>query len=178
MAAATTDTTASTQKDGRKLFQAGLFRSQEDKAPEGAIVPFATAPLTVPTTALDDVGDILRISPLLAAGTVVWGFRGTISDVDTNGSPALVYDVVVINEAGTTLFTLVSSSTKGRTGGTDVMDGALLGRNIGTSGGYIALKVTTAAATAAAGTYKWAGLFSIGCTTPSNFGVYLRDLEA
>lgn len=177
MAAATSDTTASGVKDGEKALQDFLFDLIENGMPRGVLIPI-NSKATVPTTAIDDVGDVLRISPRFPAWTRFQDFRGTPTDLDTNGSPALVYDVVVVNEAGTVLGTLVSASTKAQAAsGADRIRDLAVGF-IANAACYIALKVTTAAATAAAGTYKWAALVSHGTFRPTSIGVYLGDAEA
>lgn len=176
MAAATQDGTASKNKGGDRLVEQYLREIFENKTPYGTIIPMAFKE-TIPTTAVDDVGDIIRITPKLPAGTVIHSFYGNPSDMDTNGSPALVYDVVYVNEASSVVVTIVSGSNKGQSGsGTDAIADAARGKYVGA--GYVALKTTTAAATPAAGTYNYTFNFSIGLMKPGVPGSFKADARA
>jgi hypothetical protein len=101
--------------------------------------------VTVPTTAIDEQDDVCQFG-YLPPGIKVHAFVITTSDLDSDGSPALVYklriagsDVVTScsqgQAAGTTTYWLASPAT---TSAISVVD----------------FKVTTAAATAAEGTFQ------------------------
>lgn len=78
-----------------------------------------------------------------------WDFD--FDDLDSDGAPALVVDVQVADELDGTgnVDTLISGSTAGQTGATDAFDGDENLTDV--SGKYLQLKVTTVAATGAAG---------------------------
>lgn len=165
MTATTADTTASKVKDGAKAIEDYLFPLLEDKRTIGLIVPIAYK-TTVPTTSLDDVADILRLTPKLPAG-YVHDFRGTPSDLDTHATPTLVYSVVAVDGSDNVLFTLAASSDKGQAAsGSDRISDASAHKYASTDF-YIALKIVTVAATPAAGTYAWSMTYSQGILKPT-----------
>lgn len=177
MAAATVDTVSSKIKNGLQMAQSALQRLFYDQVPICCMIPVTDGTPTVATTNIDDVGDILRLTPKLPPGTHIWEFRGNPSEIDTHGTPFLVYDIVFVNEDSTTILTLVSGSTAGQDGTTtDRLADAAVGRYCGE--GYIAMKTTTAARTAAAGTYKLAYVFSIGTVRPGSIKAQLSDAQA
>ena len=88
----------------------------------------------------------------------------TVTDMDTGGAPALVFDINI--DDGTTEQTVVNDSAIGQAGGSASFSNTKLpGLDVG--GQYLALKVGTAAATAAAGTVDVSLLVST--TKVSNF---------
>ena len=177
MAAATADTVSSKIKNGWQMALSALQRMFYDQVPVCCRIPVTDGTAIVATTNIDDVGDILRISPKLPPGTHIWDFRGNPSLLDTHGTPFLVYDVVFVDEASTTIRTLVTGSTAASgTIATDRIANAAVGKWCGE--GYLALKVTTAARTAAAGTYKCAYDFSIGTVRPGQLKAQMSDGEA
>ena len=115
---------------------------------------------SVPTTSLDDVGDIRKLYQF-PAGSYLVDFRGTPSDGDTNATPTLVYSVLVIDSADATKVTVVLSSTNGQAaaGSDDILTAAKF-KFVG--GYYLALKIGTVAATPAAMTYKVGLSYAIG----------------
>lgn len=177
MAAATVDTVSSKIKNGWQMALSALQRMFYDQVPVGCRIPVTDGTATVATTNIDDAGDILRISPKLPPGTHIWDFRGTPSLLDSHGTPFLVYDVVFVTEADVVTVTLVSGSTAASgTIAADRIRNAAVGKYCGE--GYLALKVTTAARTAAAGTYKVAYDFSIGTVRPGQTKAQMSDAEA
>lgn len=165
---ASTQTTTQAYVDLNNKIAAGMRNLvDEGLAPAGsAVIQGFGDSFTVPTTAIDDVGDFLRLWHF-PAGAFLWDLRGVASDMDTNATPTLVYDVVVTDSSDTVLHTLVSGSTKGQTGSATADDILAAKRGIYVGGNYLALKTTTVAATPAAGTYKVAAQLSIGII---NFG--------
>lgn len=114
-------------------------------------------------------GNYVLISPLLPNGTHIASFRGTPSDMDTGGSPALAYEVwavtVVAGAVTADVLKLVAASSNAQAAaGSDSLLAAVQNRHIGNT--YLALKITTAAATAAAGTYKYGARFYLGTFKP------------
>jgi hypothetical protein len=120
---------------------------------------------TVPTTAIDDVNDILRLVRM-PAGAYIWFGRVTATDMDTNATPTLAFSLLAIDSSDTTKATLVSASTIGQAGGSANLATAALGEFVGDY--YLALKTTTAAATAAAGTLSVLIGYSIGVSNVAN----------
>lgn len=129
---------------------------------------------TVPTTAIDDVGDILRLFQY-PPGAYITNVRITATDVDTNATPTLVFSLVVTDSADTVKATLIANSTIGQGAGSDSIDEPEIGEFVGSY--YCAIKVGTAAATAAAGTLKLFTSYSIGVMQPS-FGPNPRTTDA
>lgn len=175
MAAATVDTTASANKDGAFAIQRFLQSHNIQSGPFGQIVPIGDK-VTVPSTSVDDTGDIIRLSPKFGPDTVLWDFAGTPSDMDSGAN--LVYDIVWVTEADVVTVTLVSGSTKAQAAsGSDVIAAAAKGTLVGE--GYLAMKVTTGAgAGATAGTYGYGMQLSRGWLKPAQIEVYLKDARA
>lgn len=180
MAAATASTITSKVSDWISAVRGYLFPLFEHFITQGMLIPLNDK-ATVATTNVDDVGDILLLSQILPAHAYVHSFRGTPTDMDTNVSPALVYDVVAIDTDGNVLQTFVSGSTNGQAAaGSDTLLAARLGAWVGSKQWRLALKVTTASATPAAGTYKWYLLLSEGTLQAlySTSGPRLANAEA
>jgi len=174
MAAATRNGVAAGNQDGGKLIHDYLRAVNLQNAPHGlpVLIGWKEAVLT---TDIDDIDDILRLSPLFGPDTVLHSFYGTPSDLD--GATGLVYDIVWITAAGVVTLTLVSGSTKGQAAsGTDPIADAARFRHVGA--GYLAMKVTTAATTPAAGTYDYGLVVSRGWLKPQTTGVFLGNARA
>lgn len=93
--------------------------------------------------------------------TYLISLQATATDLDSNVAPALVFDVIVEDSAGTEVV-LINDTTIGQAGGSDELDansGHIL-RDV--SNHYLGFKVGTGAATAAAGTIRYKGLVWIG----------------
>jgi hypothetical protein len=107
--------------------------------------------ITVATTSLDEQDDAVEFGHL-PAGLLVYALIITAADLDSGGSPALVYKAII--------------------GTTDVVTGITTGQSAGTAAHWLAtpyttaafdkvtLKVTTAAATAAQGAVTVRVLYS------------------
>lgn len=127
-----------------------------------------TVPVAVPTT----TGTVFRMRRL-PPGAYLLDFRGTPSDMDSG--TALVYDIVLVDDAGTTKTTLVSGSTKGQAGtASDRILDAAVGKFCGNQ--ILAIKVTTQSTGASAGTYKVFLQFCIGIISPTTGDVAMTDV--
>lgn len=164
---------ASTTSDNRVLashvdkIDAGLRNLADGTGTiSGVGMPFCFGEsVTIPTTALDDVGDIRRLYQF-PAGAFLIGFRGTPTDADTGATPTLVYSIVTTNSSDVTNVTVVSLSTNGQAAAdSDLIATAAIGKFVG--GDYLAFKTTTAATTPAAMTYKFFVMYSVGLFTYS-----------
>lgn len=83
------------------------------------------------------------------------------SDLDTNATPALTYDLQISSAlAGTSPTVLIADSTTAQGGTKDLLDSNLTGTSL--SGKYLQVKIETAAATAAAGTIQVRGAVRTG----------------
>ena len=116
----------------------------------------------VPTTAIDDVNDILQLLRF-PAGAYIWFLRVTASDMDTNATPTLAFSVLATDTADATKATLISASTIGQAGGTAVLADAGIGEFVGDY--FLSLKTTAVSATPAAGTVSVLLGYSIGVST-------------
>lgn len=131
---------------------------------------------TIPTTATDEASDILRLIKF-PPGAYLWDFRGTPSDMDSDGTPAIVYSILTTDDSDVTKVTIVSGSTNAQAAaGSDVILGAARGRYVGNQ--WLVWKTTTPADVAVAGTYKAFVVFSIGVVNRTMKGVYMLDAEA
>lgn len=174
MAAGTTNSNAALNKDGSGALERHL---RSALAHQAFGVPIVVGDkVTVPTTAIDDANDILRLSPKFGPDTVLHDFAGTPSDLDSGTNH--VYDIIWVTEAGVTTVTLVSGSTKSQAAsGSDECAAAARYKHVGE--GYLAMKTTTGAAGGAtAGTYSYGMTLSRGWMKPGQTGVYLRDARA
>lgn len=124
---------------------------------------------TIPTTSLDDVGDIRRLY-LLPAGCYLWDLRVTAAQLDSNATPTLAFSIVTTDSSDTVKDTLISGSTVGQAGGTARIANAGVGQYAG--GYYLAFKVATAAATPVAATLGVALVYSIGVNSYQAAGNY------
>lgn len=137
--------------------------------------------IEVATTSLDEIGDVIQLFNVRGQDRILalWLFH---DDLDSNVSPALAYDVGLYknsNKAGTSSTVVdadayASAITAGQAAGTAGVNYAFEARNIdkmgqtvASDGGestqhdsvrHVALTITTAAATAAAGTISWYAL--------------------
>lgn len=136
------------------------IRNMEDGVYGNGLTYSVADVFDIPAAALNEADDIHRMW-LAPPGAYLWDLRGNPSDMDTDATPALVYDLVFVDEDGTVKVTVKSGSTAGQAGtATDRIADAAVGKFIG--GYYLAIKVTTPADVAAAGTYKAAMQFSVG----------------
>ena len=110
--------------------------------------------VTIPTTALDDVGDkvVLFTYPAVAQ---LWGLKIKATDMDTNVAPGLVFDITVQTPAGAGEVVLISGATIGQAGGKDELDLNLDPVDLAVGGKQLCLKTTTVSATPAAGTLTY-----------------------
>lgn len=131
---------------------------EQPKSGYGIVHVFAED-FAVPTTAIDDVNDILRLVRF-PAGAYIWFMRVTATDMDTNATPLLAGSILATDSSDTTKATLISSLAGVQAGGADSLDEAAIGEFVGDY--YLSWKTTTAAATAAAGTLKVLLGYSLG----------------
>lgn len=134
----------------------------------GALFTFADN-FTIPTTSLDDVGDIRRLY-LLPSGFYIWDLRVTSGALDTAATPTLVFSVVTTDSSDTVKDTLIASSTIGQSSGTARIANTGVGQYAG--GYYLAIKVGTAATTPAAATLGVTMVGSIGVNSYQAAGNY------
>ena len=116
------------------------------------------------TTSLDEANDTVYIIALPANRNVyLKNLQMVADDLDSGATPALTLSAIATD--GSTTKTLISASTIGQGGGNDDLD-ANLGLGDYDFGGYwIATKVGTGAATAAAGTVKFIATVFVGDIT-------------
>jgi hypothetical protein len=135
-------------------------------------IPFSQTfaiPVAVPTT----INDTYVFFTFPSNASLV-DFRGTPGQFDTNGAPAVTYDIIATDQADATKFTIVSASTKGRTGtGTDRMQDSAMGKFCGNM--KLKIKFTAAAATPAAANYAMVVVFRLGTVTQVAGGGLLTD---
>jgi len=115
---------------------------------------------TVAATNTETAGDEL-FTIKFPDETYLLSLQVTASVLDSNGIPALVFDTIVEDSAGSETV-LINDSTIGQAGGSDELDanaGHIL-RDV--SNQYLGFKVATGAATAAAGTIRYKGLVWMG----------------
>jgi hypothetical protein len=149
MAAATsTATSANKASLWRKLQRVTAARATKNLRPTGLYLIEASA--AVATTNVDDANDELRIVEFPDGQVYLLDLKVELTDCDTNGAPALVVDF--ITDDGSTEAVLINDSTIGQAGGTDDLDANVDMDNLEVGGKFLAMKVVTAAATAAAGT--------------------------
>jgi hypothetical protein len=114
------------------------------------------AALTIATTSLDEVGDVVVFLAIPTNRRIVAVF-GKNADLDSNGSPALVADVIcrTLDSSGTATDVVLGTLTTKLQATTSDNSWMFAPNHIvaqNASGyGHIGIKVTTAAATAAAG---------------------------
>ena len=126
----------------------------------GGLYAFDTGAATVAATNTETADDELFVLQF-PDGAYLVNLQVTLTDLDSHGTPTLVLDHIVENAAGTEVV-LISGSTVGQAAGSDELDanGGHLLRDVG--GMYLGFKVSTGAATAAAGTVRYKGLIWIG----------------
>ena len=131
--------------------------------PHGHFV-FSSGAVTVPTAAIDDIGDRLLIFkfPADLGEIYIESLTMTTTALDAHATPTLSFSLVT-HDGTSDVDTYISASTVGRTGATDEIDADTGFRfKSDVSGKYLAMKVTAAAATAAAGTITVRGSIWIG----------------
>lgn len=166
MPAATQNASPNYAMDTLAMLQGGMRNAQDGVSAQGyAIVHCLAESFVVPTTAIDDVNDILRLFKF-PPGAYLWNLRVTASDMDTNATPLLTFSIITTDDSDVTKGTHISASTIGQAGTTAVLTNASIGDFVG--GYWLALKTTAVAATATAGTVKVAVAFSIGVLNSAN----------
>lgn len=165
---ASTATASNGRVNLKSMVLAALRNVEEQVLARGFAIPFNFGDTySVATTSLDDVGDIVRLFQF-PGGAYINQLRVTATDMDTNATPTLQWDVVVIDSADTVKATLIANSTSGQAGGTAVLDNAAIGEYVGDY--WLALKLDAVSATPAAGTVKVFTSFSVGLMNSSGNG--------
>lgn len=155
-----------------RLAQYALSNAEGGGLPVLTPIPFSQTfaiPVAVPTT-INDTYTFFTFPP----NASLVDFRGTPGDFDSNGTPLVVYDIIVTDQADVTKFTIVAGSTKGQTGtGTDRMADLAAGKFCGNM--KLKIKFTTAAGTPAAANYGLVVTFRLGTLTQVAGGLQLTD---
>lgn len=131
----------------------GLMAAVERKAEVFENTPLSVVLLqfvvSVKTTNIDDAADEVLIA-YFPGETYLLALAITATDMDTDATPALVFDIN--RDDLTTETTLINNTTIGQGGGSDDLDadGGHMGRWLTDS--YLSMKTVTAADTPAAGT--------------------------
>lgn len=128
---------------------------------------------TVPSSAVDDANDILRLIRF-PPGAYIWFLRATVSDMDTNATPTLTFSLLATDSGDNTKATLISASTAAQAGGSAALATAGIGEFVGDY--YLSWKVGDAAATAAAGTISILMGYSIGVSVATSQNPKLTDV--
>jgi hypothetical protein len=140
-----------------------------DEATNAAITFAFADNFSIPTTSIDDVGDIRRLY-LFPSGAYVHDLRVTATDMDTNGTPTVAFDIAVTDGSDVVKDTLIAATTIAQAGGTARIANTGVGQFVGDR--YLVLKTTAAAATAAAGTLGVVVRYSIGINSYQAGGLY------
>ena len=175
--AATTQQAAEVNANVTEMVNAAVRNILDEQPKSGyAIVHVFAEDFTVPTTAIDDVNDILQLFRF-PAGAYLWFMRVTATDMDTHATPTLVGSILATDSNDATVATLISSVAGLQAGGADSLDEAAIGEFVGNA--FLSFKTTTAAATAAAGTLKVLLGFSIGVSNVAgaNLNPRLTDIQ-
>ena len=108
--------------------------------------------VTIPTTSIDDVADIVKLFKIPANIGPVYllGLKCVSTAMDVHATPTLAFTIETYTTTDGTA--LITATTTPQAGGTAVLSSANTAQYTDISGKFIAMKVTTAAATAAAGT--------------------------
>lgn len=154
--------TANKKSSFRRLKKENTYRKNIPLLPQGFFA-FDTGAQTVATTNVDDAGDAL-FTFQFPADCYLYDLQVTVTDLDSDGSAALVFDVITstTGASGGTEVVLINDTTIGQAGGSDELDrnGGLMLSDV--SEKYLGIKVATASATAAAGTIRFKGIIHIG----------------
>lgn len=143
------------------VFESRLSRDPQEWQPNGLTPLHVT--VTVPTEALDSTDEQVLLYQFATNpfGNECWLEHMIFNVDDLDGGATLVYDVGIGGEDGVIDTTLVSGSTTGQAGGTEVIiDYADLPVDV--SGQFLILDVTTAAGTPQAGDVEVFGAFAGG----------------
>lgn len=171
---ASTQTAANGRGNLTEMVQGGLRNVSDLSASLGyGITHHYAESFVVPTTAIDDVNDILRLFRF-PAGAYLWDLRVTASDMDTNATPTLAFSILTTDDSDVTKSTHISASTIGQAGGSAILANASIGDFVGNF--WLSLKTTAVAATPAAGTIKVACSFSIGVLNTASMNPTRTDL--
>lgn len=112
------------------------------------------------TTQIDDAADVTQLF-LFPDPAYLWDLDVlVVDDLDTNATPTLVWDLDI--DDGTTSTTIINNSTVGQSAGTDALDSLPTTRGMSCAGAYLELTIVTAAATAAAGTFRVSFTYTTG----------------
>lgn len=135
-----------------------------------AAIPFIWGDsFTLPTTSLDDNGDLRRLY-LFPSGAYITDLRVTVDDMDSATTPTLTFQLLATDGSDTTKQTLVSTSTAAQAGGTVGIDTAAKGKFVGDY--YLTWKTVAAAGTAVSGNAKIYVAYAIGINTYAAGGQY------
>lgn len=144
----------------------GIYDRAKNGAITGPKINVTQQAFAITTAMIDDVGDLIPLAPA-TQNSMLHTFRYTSTDVDTNGSPALVLSLVLTNAAylgtlvGASTYTVIASITTGQAAGTYDLAAQTYAIKVAAqqkkvnnpSGTFCwALLVATAAATPATGT--------------------------
>lgn len=143
------------------VFESNLSRDPQEWQPKGD-TPFHFT-VTVPTEALDSADEQVLLYQFATNpfGNECWLENCILSVEDLDGGAGLVFDVGLGDEDGVIDTVLVTGSTAGQAGGTEVViDYADLPVDV--SGLFLILDVTTAAVTPTAGDVEVFGGFAGG----------------
>lgn len=148
---ATTVTASTANKASlyRKLLKLQAAAASRPMRPRGPYV-LAPAAITLATTSIDEAADKVTLLEF-PDGCYLLALEITVTDMDTNVSPALVFDINKVTSAGVAT-TLINDSTRGQAGGKDELDVDVGALGLDVGGCLLQFQVVTAAATAAAGT--------------------------
>lgn len=142
-------------------------RTPMQRCNEG-VTPFYGT-LSLDTTVLDETDDkVVFYGPFPSDFARLLTLEILCSDMDTNGTPALVFDISKADDTAGTISSggeLIDGSTAGQTGAQDRLDTDNAGFDV--SGGYLCYHTQTAAATPAAGTITFIGTYAAGIPTHS-----------
>jgi hypothetical protein len=133
----------------RALRKNQIARGQKPTKPSGLFVIERAIP--VAATNVETANDELYLLQFPDGNVRLLNLRITATDLDTDGSPALVFSIKTETTGGTEV-TLISGSTIGQAGGSDDLDANTPLASLDVGGEYLIMDVSTGAATAAAGT--------------------------
>lgn len=145
--------------------QLGNYRSVHETTIFGQRCQFKMR-FTVPEATADGTDALLRLVTF-PHGTFLDDFSAVVSDMDTHATPEMDLRFVMLDSADAEQFDVTDESTAGQGGGGVERAAGVPGRYVG--GLTLALKINTAAATAAAGTAD--------CYFPVVFGVACEDFD-
>ena len=134
-------------------------RKNPNLMPAGVYM-FDSGSQTVAATNTETAADEL-FSLVFPGDCFLIGLQVQVSDLDSNGAPAIVFDVNAQTSAGVNT-TLINDTTIGQAGGYDELDANVGAYLLDVSNQKLGFKIVTGAATAVAGTVRYKGLVYIG----------------